>query len=106
MTSIKLEKIDKIIHLIFDKENSSVNLMDIAFADDLANAVDSILTQEFDGVIVRSAKSTFFVGGDIKLLYKTNDENIDQLSYMVDTMKSAMRQLETCGKPVISCING
>jgi 3-hydroxyacyl-CoA dehydrogenase/enoyl-CoA hydratase/3-hydroxybutyryl-CoA epimerase len=106
MTSIKLEKNDNIIHLIFDKENSSVNLMDIAFADDLANAVDRILTQEFDGVIVRSAKSTFFVGGDINLLYKTNDENIDQLSYMVDTMKSAMRQLETCGKPVIACING
>jgi len=106
MTSIKLEKSDNIIHLIFDKENSSVNLMDIAFADDLANAVDKILTQEFDGIIVRSAKSTFFVGGDIKLLYKTNEDNLDQLSYMVNTLKSSMRQLETCGKPVVACING
>jgi len=106
MSSIKLEKHNNIVHLIFDKENSSVNLMDIAFADDLANAVDNILTQEFDGIIVRSAKSTFFVGGDINLLYKTNDDNLHQLSYMIETLKSAMRQLETCGKPVIACIDG
>lgn len=106
MTSIKLEKDNNIVHLIFDKENSSVNLMDVAFADDLANAVNNILTQEFDGIIVRSAKSTFFVGGDINLLYKTNKDNLDQLSYMVDTLKSSMRQLETCGKPVVACING
>ncbi|MFT5163755.1 MAG: 3-hydroxyacyl-CoA dehydrogenase/enoyl-CoA hydratase/3-hydroxybutyryl-CoA epimerase, partial [Alteromonadaceae bacterium] len=57
--SIKYEKdSDKIVHLIFDKPDSLVNLMDVQFAADLAASVEKLLNDDFKGVILRSAKST------------------------------------------------
>ena len=107
MSSVKIEKdSNNIVHLILDKNNAKANLMDLAFADDFANAVKHILADDVVGVIVRSSKKTFFAGGDINLLYKTTDENVGQLFNMVESMKSSMRQLETSGKPVVACING
>ncbi|MFT4924274.1 MAG: 3-hydroxyacyl-CoA dehydrogenase/enoyl-CoA hydratase/3-hydroxybutyryl-CoA epimerase [Phenylobacterium sp.] len=95
-----------IAHIIFDQPNSAVNLMDLGFADDLTKAVDQVLSSDCIGVIMRSAKSTFFAGGDLAFLAQTTDENAHRIYQMSMQMKTAMRALETCSKPVVAGING
>lgn len=107
MTTIKYHKDENnIVHLTIDKPNSSVNLMDLTFTDDLSITIAQLLQDNFDGVILRSNKETFFVGGDINMLSQTNESNVNELYQMVESLKKSMRQLETTGKPVVACING
>ena len=107
MSTINYQKDDNnIVHLILDRPNASANLMDAAFTNDLASAVEKLRSEDYIGVIVRSAKSTFFAGGSLDDLFATTKENADQLFSMLNTLKLAMRELETTGKPVVACING
>lgn len=107
MSTINYKKDEQnIVHLILDRPNASANLMDAAFTEDLAKAVAQLEHDDYIGVIVRSAKSTFFAGGNLDDLYATNQENAGQLFQMLDTLKTAMRKLESSGKPVVACING
>lgn len=107
MSTINYQKDENnIVHLILDRPNASANLMDAAFTKDLAAAVTKLRAEDYIGVIVRSAKSTFFAGGSLDDLYATTKENAAQLYDMLNTLKIAMRELETVGKPVVACING
>lgn len=107
MSTINYQKDDNnIIHLILDRPNASANLMDSEFTKDLVVAVEKLREEEYIGVIIRSAKSTFFAGGNLDDLYATTTDNADPLYCMLDNLKTAMRELETAGKPVVACING
>jgi len=111
MTSVKYQKdSNNIAHLVLDKENSSANLVDLAFADDFADAVkqlaDDIANESVDGVIIRSTKSTFFAGGDINMLFKAGKDDAEQVMSLSTSLKASMRTVETCGKPVVACIAG
>lgn len=97
---------NKIVHFILDKSDASANLMDEEFCRDLAQCVSKLMQDDFIGVIIRSAKVAFFAGGDIDLLYKTQQENAEQLFAMVESIKQSLRQLETMSKPVVVCIQG
>ncbi len=107
MSTINYQKDENnIVHLILDRPNASANLMDATFTNDLATAVNKLKEDDYVGVIVRSAKSTFFAGGSLDDLFATTKENADQLYSMLNTLKKSMRELETAGKPVVACING
>ncbi|TNC83011.1 MAG: 3-hydroxyacyl-CoA dehydrogenase [Oleiphilus sp.] len=107
MSSVQYEKDqDNIVHLILDKPNANANLMDQEFTDSLVEAVEKLENDDWSGVLFRSAKSTFFAGGNLDDLYATTRENAHVLHEMVDRLKVAMRKLETSGKPVVACING
>lgn len=107
MSSIIYEKDqDNIVHLILDKPNSSANLMDQEFTESLVASVEKLKSDEFVGVVFRSNKSTFFAGGNLDDLFTTTKENAQGLYDMVQSIKVSMRYLETCGKPVVACING
>jgi 3-hydroxyacyl-CoA dehydrogenase/enoyl-CoA hydratase/3-hydroxybutyryl-CoA epimerase len=107
MSSVIYEKDqDNIVHLILDKPNSGANLMDAEFTDSLLEAVEKLRQDEWVGVLLRSAKSTFFAGGNLDDLYATTRENAHVLYDMVNKLKLAMRELETSGKPIAACING
>lgn len=107
MSSVQYEKDqDNIVHLILDKPNANANLMDQEFTDSLVAAVEKLENDDWSGVLFRSAKSTFFAGGNLDDLYATTRENAHVLHEMVDRLKVAMRKLETSGKPVVACING
>ena len=107
MQSIRYEKDqNKIVHLIFDKQDSSANLMDEMFTQSFAKVIDLLLEDDFIGVVLRSAKSTFFSGGDLKMLAQINNDNAHRAFDMLESIKLSMRRLETTGKPVVACING
>ena len=72
-----------------------------AIVDWLEANVDDIT-----GVVITSAKKTFFAGGDLNKLRTADPENSDAEAALTNHMKAVMRRLETLGKPVVAAING
>jgi 3-hydroxyacyl-CoA dehydrogenase/enoyl-CoA hydratase/3-hydroxybutyryl-CoA epimerase len=58
------------------------------------------------GVIITSAKKTFFAGGDLNELIKVDRPQATSFYNRVLSLKSQLRTLETLGKPVVAAING
>lgn len=99
---------DGIVTLILDDPNQSANTMNAAFADSLDAVLDR-LEAEADtvrGVIITSAKKTFFAGGDLRDLIRATPENAAEVFAGSMRIKGRLRRLETLGKPVVAAING
>lgn len=109
MTAIQYEIDDqKILTLTIDMPGQSANTMNSAFRKSLKETVAHV-TSDLDaikGIILTSAKSTFFAGGDLNEIYKVTPDQAEDFEAMVTQMKSQMRAIETCGKPVVAAING
>ena len=58
------------------------------------------------GVILTSAKDTFFAGGDLKWLISVKPGQEDEIFESVSRTKANMRRLEQLGVPVVAAING
>ncbi|WP_346837799.1 3-hydroxyacyl-CoA dehydrogenase NAD-binding domain-containing protein [Microbulbifer sp. SAOS-129_SWC] len=107
MKSIRLEKdSDNIVHLILDNPNASANVMDGDFTDSLHAVVQQLQGEDYTGIILRSAKKTFFAGGDLKGLYAAKREEAEAFFANCQALKADLRWLETQGKPVVAAING
>jgi 3-hydroxyacyl-CoA dehydrogenase/enoyl-CoA hydratase/3-hydroxybutyryl-CoA epimerase len=107
--TIRYEKGDDgIVTLTLDDPNQSANTMNADFVASYT-AVAKRLEDEKDdiaGVIVTSAKSTFFAGGDLHDLIRATPEDAEAVAEQSDAIKAAMRTIETLGKPVVAAING
>jgi 3-hydroxyacyl-CoA dehydrogenase/enoyl-CoA hydratase/3-hydroxybutyryl-CoA epimerase len=108
MNSIRYEKdADNIVHVIFDNPTESANLMNATFRADFATTVARLQGEtDLAGVILRSAKSTFFAGADLKELVKAQEQSAQFMWDFAQPLKQQMRTLETLGKPVVAAING
>ena len=58
------------------------------------------------GVVVSSAKTTFFAGGDLAVLQAALPQDALRIRREVDSIKRQLRRLETIGRPVVAAING
>jgi 3-hydroxyacyl-CoA dehydrogenase/enoyl-CoA hydratase/3-hydroxybutyryl-CoA epimerase len=99
---------DKVVVLTMDDPNQSANTMNAAYAESMGATLDRLEAEKdgIAGVIVTSAKKTFFAGGDLNLLKQASPENAPELAEMVRAGKAQLRRLETLGKPVVAAING
>jgi 3-hydroxyacyl-CoA dehydrogenase/enoyl-CoA hydratase/3-hydroxybutyryl-CoA epimerase len=99
---------DQILTLTIDMPGQSANTMNAAFRDALSDTAAKVKgdLDNIRGVIVTSAKKTFFAGGDLKELHKVTREDAKTFEDMVNALKADMRFLETSGKPVVAAING
>ncbi|RBW51382.1 3-hydroxyacyl-CoA dehydrogenase NAD-binding domain-containing protein [Marinobacter sp. F3R11] len=99
---------DQILTLTIDMPGQAANTMNQVFREALDEAVCKVQDnlEDIRGIIVTSAKKTFFAGGDLKELHKVTRENAQVFEDMVNRLKARMRALETCGKPVVAAING
>jgi 3-hydroxyacyl-CoA dehydrogenase/enoyl-CoA hydratase/3-hydroxybutyryl-CoA epimerase len=99
---------DGIVLLTLDDPNQSANTMNEAFMTSFGETIDRLETEKdsIKGVIITSAKSTFFAGGDLHDLRRARKEEAEQISEMVRTNKQRLRRLETLGRPVVAAING
>ncbi|MBD8608453.1 enoyl-CoA hydratase/isomerase family protein [Aeromicrobium sp. CFBP 8757] len=110
--AVRYEAEGGIVNLVLDDPNQSANTMNQDYADSMAAAVDRLVQQIADdpdsvtGVIVSSAKKTFFAGGDLKLMTKATPADAETLFANVEAIKATLRTLETSGKPVVAAING
>lgn len=103
---------DGIVVLTMDDKAQGANTMNDTFMTSIAEIVDRLEAERDDitGVIITSAKKTFFAGGDLKDMTAERTETKQEIAAAtterVNGMKKVLRRLETLGRPVVSAING
>ncbi len=105
---------DGVVILTMDDPNQGANTMNQLFMDSIAATVDRLEAEKDDitGVVLTSAKKTFFAGGDLKDMTsgapkdKTAEQVATEINDRTNAMKAVLRRLETLGKPVVAAING
>jgi 3-hydroxyacyl-CoA dehydrogenase/enoyl-CoA hydratase/3-hydroxybutyryl-CoA epimerase len=99
---------DAIVVLTIDMPGQSANTMNAVYREAMAACVARLVAEKDDiaGVIITSAKKTFFAGGDLNELIKVGKPEAKDFYDMVLTLKAQLRTLETFGKPVVAAING
>lgn len=112
MSSIRYEiNPDAVIVLTLDAPRSPVNLMSESFRHDLHEAVKRVQADlkdrpELLGVIINSAKSSFFAGADLKAMLTIGPSQAASFFEQVQSLKADLRTLEKLGKPVVALIQG
>lgn len=110
--AVRYEVEGGIVNLVLDDPNQSANTMNQDYTDSMAAAVDRLAKdiandpESIKGVIISSAKKTFFAGGDLKLMTQATPADAPKLFENVESIKATLRKLETSGKPVVAAING
>jgi len=99
---------DQIVVLTIDMPGQSANTMNAVYREAMAARVAQLVAEKdsIAGVIITSAKKTFFAGGDLNELIKVGKPEAKAFYDMVLTLKGQLRTLETLGKPVVAAING
>ena len=99
---------DGIVVLTMDDPNQGANTMNELYKSSMHATVERLVAEADDitGVVITSAKKTFFAGGDLKNMMQTTAENAPDIMEELTSIKADLRQLETLGKPVVAAING
>ncbi|MEV8391612.1 MULTISPECIES: 3-hydroxyacyl-CoA dehydrogenase NAD-binding domain-containing protein [unclassified Streptomyces] len=97
-----------VVTLVLDDPVQSANTMNQAFRRSIAAIADRVEAERdsIRGIIVTSAKKTFFAGGDLKDMIKLGPADAEQVFESSMAMKRALRRIETLGKPVVAALNG
>ena len=108
MKTIRYELADGIATLTFDEPGSPVNTMCLQWQQDLSEAVQQVRKdlEAIRGIVLASAKKTFFAGADLKGTMRLKPEDAPQVFHEIEQVKKNFRTLETLGKPVVACLNG
>ncbi len=108
MKTIQYELQDGIATVTFDEPNSPVNTMCLQWQQDLSDLVTQVVKDKdaIKGIILASAKSTFFAGADLKGAMRLKVADASAIFTEIELVKKNFRTLETLGKPVVSCLNG
>ncbi len=108
MKTIQYQLADGIATVTFDEPNSPVNTMCRQWQQDLSELVAQVLKDKdaIKGIILASAKSTFFAGADLKGAMRLKPTDASAIFTEIELVKRNFRTLETLGKPVVSCLNG
>ena len=99
---------DGIVVLTLDDPNQSANTMNADYLSSMEATVDRLEAEVDDitGVVLTSAKKTFFAGGDLGDILSIPADGADLAIATVDRAKAPLRRLETLGKPVVAAIGG
>ena len=99
---------DGIATITFDAPGSPVNTMTPEWQRDLAEAAARAVAdkERIRGVLLASAKSTFFAGAALKSLLTLNESDAAASFAAIEGMKASFRKLETLGRPVVSLLAG
>ncbi|HKN96734.1 MAG TPA: 3-hydroxyacyl-CoA dehydrogenase NAD-binding domain-containing protein [Pseudonocardiaceae bacterium] len=99
---------DGIVVLTMDDPDQSANTMNDTFGRSLVATIDRLEAEQdsITGVVITSAKKTFFAGGDLNLLIAAKPADAARITEHLDAIKTQFRRLETLGRPVVAAING
>ena len=97
-----------LVTLTLDDPQQSANTMRQQFVEDYIAVVDHLEANkaEITGVLITSAKPTFFAGGDLRELIAATPDDAPAFVEFSNRLKRAMRTIETLGMPVVAAING
>ncbi len=110
-TAVRYDKDeDGIVVLTLDDPTSSANTMNALYQESMGAAIDRLEADvaggDVAGVVVTSAKKTFFAGGDLKSMVQAGPDDAADVFAMAEAVKAQLRRLETIGRPVVAAING
>src|SRR3954453_6459093 len=112
-SAVKYEKdADGIVVLTLDDPSSSANTMNQLYLESMGHAIDRLYAERDDeqdgvtGVVITSAKKTFFAGGDLKGVLAAGPDDAQQVFELAESVKAGLRRLEKLGRPVVAAING
>ncbi len=99
---------DGIVTWVLDDPTGSANVMNDHYRESMHNAVNRLEAEKesVTGVVIASAKKTFFAGGDLKGLIKLGPDDAAEAFELAESAKRDLRRLETLGIPVVAAING
>lgn len=99
---------DNIVVLTMDMPGQSANTMNAVYREAMGQIVERLEAEKdsIAGVILTSAKKTFFAGGDLNELIKVTRADAPAFYQMILNIKGQLRRLECLGKPVVAAING
>ncbi|MGW0026735.1 3-hydroxyacyl-CoA dehydrogenase NAD-binding domain-containing protein [Rhodococcus sp. NPDC003383] len=99
---------DGIVVLTLDDPNQGANTMNALYKSSMKATVDRLVAEKdsITGVVITSAKKTFFAGGDLRNLIAIGPDDAQATFDEVQDIKADLRRLETLGKPVVAAING
>ncbi|MCY7318640.1 MAG: enoyl-CoA hydratase/isomerase family protein [Ramlibacter sp.] len=108
MQTIRYELADGVATITFDEPGSPVNTMSAAWQLELPEVTAQVVKDKeiLRGIILASAKSTFFAGADLKATMRLQPADAPRVFAEIEQTKKCFRTLETLGKPVVSCLNG
>src|SRR5665213_3957691 len=109
MQTLRLETdTDGIATITFDEAGSPVNTMTLQWQHDLAEVVSQLERdkERLRGVLLVSAKSTFFAGAELKSVLQLKAEDAGECFRRIEALKKSFRRLETLGRPVVALLNG
>jgi len=105
---IRYELNDRIVTVTFDAQDAQVNTMTAAWQQAFAETVQRLEKERetYDGVILASAKKTFFAGAELKDVLKLAAADGPRLLHEIESIKHDFRRLEKLGKPVVAALAG
>jgi 3-hydroxyacyl-CoA dehydrogenase/enoyl-CoA hydratase/3-hydroxybutyryl-CoA epimerase len=108
MKTIRYQLQDGIATVTFDEPHSPVNTMCLQWQSDMSELASQVLKDKdaIQGILLTSAKSTFFAGADLKAAMRLTASDAGRIFEEIERVKHSFRTLETLGKPVVSCLNG
>ena len=100
--------LDGIAVVVLDDPARSANTMNEAYLAGMEEVLDGLAAAkaELRGVIVTSAKKTFFAGGDLETLIRYGPDDAAAAFDHVTRIKGQLRRLETLGLPVVAAVTG
>ncbi len=108
-SAVRYEKdADGIVTLTLDDPTASANTMNELYVESMAAAVDRLYddADSISGVVVASAKKTFFAGANLNEMIKAGPADAPRVFELAERVKASLRRLETFPKPVAAAING
>jgi 3-hydroxyacyl-CoA dehydrogenase/enoyl-CoA hydratase/3-hydroxybutyryl-CoA epimerase len=99
---------DGVVTLTFDAPGVPVNTMTAAWQEAFTAAVERLQKDKdsIAGVILCSAKKTFFAGAELKDVLKFGPDDGPKVFEWIESAKAQFRKLERLGKPVVAALEG
>ncbi|WP_439113420.1 3-hydroxyacyl-CoA dehydrogenase NAD-binding domain-containing protein [Hydrogenophaga sp.] len=106
--TIRYDLYNGIATITFDEQGSPVNTMCLQWQDDLDAIAAQVVKDhaQLKGIVLASAKSTFFAGADLKGVMRSTAADGPRVFTEIERIKRNFRTIETQGLPVVSCLNG
>jgi len=108
-TAVRYERDgDGIVTLTLDDPTAGANTMNELYQRSMRAAVDRLYDEVDDvtGVVVASAKKTFFAGGNLGLMMQATPADAASVFAGIEAIKADLRRLEKLPRPVVAAING
>ncbi|MDN4486873.1 3-hydroxyacyl-CoA dehydrogenase NAD-binding domain-containing protein [Demequina sp. SYSU T00039] len=99
---------DGIVTITMDDPDSGANTMNAHFVAALEATVERLEAEreQLTGVILASAKKSWFAGGDLKLLRAADPSRAAEETAHIEHVKALLRRVEKLGRPVVAALTG